>query len=224
MPRTRLYNPLPGTRLPSVIAIVITLAVTVSICAHAAAPATQPSASQQTENQWSDVVSTFAKALTDADSDAPLRTLLSDATVIRQFGRTQRDSIFTLHRKTAGLSALAVHGYIEAPSTLASDLSGDVHEADDLPDSLKKQFSPDDDEALARANVTAAKWVAASLSSAPTDPIGVIVLWRKNEPAPIFVLLKGEMDNGKLSITQVCFGDPTAPASSPAGNVAGSGD
>ena len=68
----------------------------------------------------------------------------------------------------------------------------------------------------ARANDIAAQWVTQVLQPDRNQPVGVIVLWRQDRSdtftssgtRPLFLVVKGDIQDGQYVFNQVTFGDP----------------
>ena len=81
-------------------------------------------------------------------------------------------------------------------------------------------MTPSDDTAAARANRTAAEWIAQLLEPAKDQPVAVIVLWPEprsdsffSVPSrPLFLLAKGELVNDRYVFRHIIFGDPLEAA------------
>jgi hypothetical protein len=113
---------------------------------------------------------------------------------------------------------LGVHAYLTTPDTLASDIATDFRVAADIvPEIIQREMVPLDEEAEKRANATASQWLVQVLQPEKDQPVGVIIVWPEAERRlnsdnsklqPIFVMLKGQLENGSYVIKQVSFGDP----------------
>jgi hypothetical protein len=191
---------------------------------------------------WSSTVSAVGNLLTNqGDIDAALSVLVAPDPIVRQFSRNQRASLTSLRHIASGSSLIAARGYLATPDTLASDVAADIRDTA-LPDAVKRRLTPAEDADLKRANTVASKWIASSLLTTGSEPVGVIVLWQTagaDDPAdaasdrdgivnaterkpddedesharlPLFIVVKGEQVRERFVITQICYGNPLALA------------
>lgn len=147
-------------------------------------PTTRPS---KPSAAWAATLSAFADALANgnASSEAvePVFTkFVAPDVAVREFNRTQRSSLVALRERTLGETLIVSRCYSITPSTLASDIAGDVRDAT-LPDLVKRRLTPADGADLKRANSVAAKWISTALMTSGNDPIGVMVFWQKDQAA-----------------------------------------
>jgi len=213
------------------------------------AAATQPAAenSRAVRSAWSGTVTAFASALLDASDTANLNTIVTEDAIVRQFNHAGRQSLTALREQVAGTHVIVSRSYMQTPNTLASDIANAIKDVT-LPDEIKRRLTPGDEATLKRANLTANKWIGASLFTSGSEPVAIVVLWKEGtRPAitestsgddkdgskpvvqinlPVFILLKGEMLGDRMQVTQICFGDPlpfSAPTSADE-DTAASGD
>jgi hypothetical protein len=103
---------------------------------------------------------------------------------------------------------LGAHAYEFPPATLASDIAADVKASTLVPDADKRKIVPLDDADAARANTTAADWMAQSLGAERDHLVGVAVFWNVKTNRPMFVLMKGQRTGGTHVVKQAVYGDP----------------
>jgi hypothetical protein len=173
---------------------------------------------------WPGAVDKLAQALTTGDP-ATIKAMLDTSCQVKRFTGEDKEDASQMLRRVAGGQVLGAHGYVYPPMVMAADIAADFKTAAAVPDNLKKQMIPDADEAMKRANATAAQWVGASLDAQTGDRVGAIVLWcpRSQVPGmvpgvsstaePVFVLVKAqEASKDKFRIRQIVYGTPVASA------------
>jgi hypothetical protein len=207
----------------------IVLAALISAALAALAPLTR-SAAQTTQpallapivstarQPWPDVVSSLADALVEPGGEQAVSRLLPDDVLVRRFDHADYDDRLALRDALAGLTVVATHGYLGVPNSIASDLAVDFRNSTNVPDEVKAPMLPEDDTAAKRANVTAAQWFTNTLAPATAQPIGLIVLLKREDAdgavrtsetySLVFVLLKADpTPTGQFRITHVVYGD-----------------
>src|SRR4051812_13661925 len=153
------------------LALMLGALAVIGLATSAVAQTTQPSdtaaasaneaatpAAPVSKSAWSATIAAFADALVNAPTSSTAEPFLCDDVLIRQFGTARRDSIISLREKTLGTLLMTHRAYATTPAAMASDLANDVREFN-LPDSVKRRFTPADDREARRANDVAAKWV-----------------------------------------------------------------
>jgi len=102
---------------------------------------------------------------------------------------------------------------------LAADLAADAKKSSAVPAEWARRMDARDDRDMARANATAAQWLATSVGSTDGDPVAVICLWVPTQDpagaadAPagdmVFALVKGVRgEAGQVFVRTIAFGDP----------------
>lgn len=200
------------------IAVLVGAAATL-VCAQATqsrqpAPATERA-------PWPEFVATLAETLVDpAGTDESVARVIYDDVPIRRFDRSEPDDRLTLRDATLGFAVIGTHGYVGVPNTIATDLAMDFRNAVDIPEDVRTQMVPTDEQ-VKRANITAAQWVNNALQPTAGQPVGLIVLLgpepetlsdfpaQLSDPRPIiFVLVKAEPgDSRSFRITHIVYGD-----------------
>jgi hypothetical protein len=179
-----------------------------------AAPAAASAADERAD--WSRTMNRLATLLAGKDLPA-LQRLLQPSPVIRPFGSDALQTHERLLGATTGSTVLGVHAYDNPPTTLATDLANDFHNAgDQVPPSVRDGMLPPDEATARRANETAAEWLVQVLQPEKHEVSGVIVLWpqtrgRLQAAAPkraTFVLVKAEKVDGVFVLRRLTFGDP----------------
>jgi hypothetical protein len=158
---------------------------------------------------WSETVEMVGAATEKGDVATVAATLARDATV-RSFGTQEPAGARMLVDAAAGWKLLGAHAYEFPPPTLASDIAADVKACDLVPDEQKRKIIPYDDVEAARANSTAADWIAQSLGAERNHLIGVAVFWNLKTHRPMFVLMKGHRTGDTHVVKQAVYGDPMA--------------
>ena len=196
------------------LAVVVFLSIVWGVSADAMAQTTRP-----VPAAFGKLIERIGDGLVGGDSTAMSEALADDVN-IDGFGESQRTAEKLLQAAN-GATLVSKRVYGQTPNNLASDLADDFSNAKEVPESVRREMMPDND-AVVRANVTAAQWIIQMLGPNRRQLIGVIVLCPRPEstPAnmrptpikPIFVLIKAEMDGGKAKIKQMIFGNPLEQA------------
>jgi hypothetical protein len=165
---------------------------------------------------FSGAVEDVSEGLVSGDVSA-LNKLLDESATFGGFDADARHTAEQLIVATTGGAVVSLHAYGQLPANLASDLATDFSKADHLPEAIRKEMMPDPANVV-KANVTATQWIMQTLDPNRKQLIGVIVVWPREHKAaanlrpdlvrPIFVLLKGEIADGKVRVKQIVFGDP----------------
>lgn len=170
----------------------------------ARAQTTKPAA----QATWAAAVERVALATEAADVPVVAASLTRDATV-RSFDSHEPAAARTLVDAAAGWKLLGAHAYEFPPAALAVDIAADVKASDVVSEAEKRKIIPLDDVEAARANSTAAEWLARTLAAERDQPVGVAVFWDVNANRPMFVLMKGERDwGGTFAVKLAVYGDP----------------
>jgi len=193
--------------------IICGLVLSLVLSSGASAQTTQP-----VPSEWEGAVHQLAELLVGADADA-LTTSLTPPPVIRSFHSDTLQSPQRLYTLTRGSAHVSARAYLQIPATLATDLSADFSAAETVPESARTAMAPPDDAAAKRANETAAQWLAHVLQPAKDQVTAAIVLWpdprRASLSGPVrratFVLVKGQLIDGRYVICQISVGDPLEP-------------
>lgn len=168
---------------------------------------------QPTES-WSEALGRLSDALrgnnlaavTNAIDSSPVHSFSSDTLLAPE----------KLMASTSGSRVLGLHAYLKVPTSLATDLSEDFKGAD-VPDNLRRDMVVPDPAGERLANETAARWIAQTLQPSGEQAVGVIVLWRREKSdkyasstsnRPVFILVKGDVIDGRYSFRQLIVGDP----------------
>jgi len=126
----------------------------------AAAPATQP---QPAPDEWGQIVSLVARGLSgDTEAAQSLASIIPDGVPIRHFGVTELESRTKMKEQTDGQKSLVERAYVWPIETAASDMAADFRERKSMPDAVRRQFLPRDED-LKKANITAQQWINAVL-------------------------------------------------------------
>jgi hypothetical protein len=158
---------------------------------------------------WSETVEVIGKATERGDVTSVAAMLARDA-LVRSFERNELAGARMLVDAAAGWKLLGAHAYEFPPPTLASDIAADVKSANFVADEEKRKIVPLDDAEAARANNTAADWVAQTLGAERDQLVGVAVFWNLKANRPMFVLMKGQRSGESYLVKQAVYGDPMA--------------
>ena len=180
--------------------------------ANPSAPAAEP---VNERADWTRTMNRLATLLAGKEL-RPLQKLLQPSPVIRPFGSDALQTHDRLLGATTGSTVIGVHAYDKPPTTLATDLANDFHDAGDVvPQGIREGMLPTDEAAARRGNETAAQWLVQVLQPEKHEVTGVIILWPQTRgrlaSAPnraTFVLVKGEQVDGLYVLRQITFGDP----------------
>jgi hypothetical protein len=157
---------------------------------------------------WEGAVQQFVSGLASGEMETAW-SLVGPRARIDEFDPDAPATFARLTDLTRRTTLLGIHVYEVSPTTLAEDIAADVRGADIVPDDLRKRMMPRDEDEAARANATAAQWLAQSLTAEKGDPLAVVVLWDPGETQVLFILLKGVRSSGdKFQMTRVVFGNP----------------
>lgn len=156
---------------------------------------------------WAATAERVARAAEKGDGDAVAAAMTHDAAV-RTIEEDERVPARQLAISASEWTLLGTHAYAFPPATLARDIAHDVNRSDLVPDKEKAKITPIDDADLARANATAAEWVARTLAAERDQLVAVAVYWNIKLNRPMFVLLKGQQASGDFAVTQAVYGDP----------------
>jgi len=158
----------------------------------------------------------IADGIVAGDTSA-LGDALDEQGTLEGFEQDGRQHADRLALAGSGGTIVSVHAYAQTPTNLASDLANDFAKADYVSESVRKEMIPEND-AVVRANVTASQWISQVLDPGRKQMVGVIVVWPKPETRvinirqtpqrPVFVLIKGDIEGGKVKLKQVVFGNP----------------
>lgn len=167
---------------------------------------------------WDQQVAAIAAAVVNSDP-APA-AIMFDGTTLRPFDPEASSSVAALLDRTSGGTVIFWRIYSGVPTALAGDMAEDVNAAD-LPEPLRRQFTPPGMAALRDANAVAGDWIRDTLAPRDDQPVAVIVIWRNGSALPsltaanytrdiTFVLMTGEKDSatGKSVIGEIVFGNP----------------
>ena len=183
-------------------------------CASALAQTTRPAAPAG----WSAAVEQVARATAVGDVPLVVASLTRDAAV-RSFESPEPGAARTLVDAAAGWKLLGTHAFEFPPASLAADISADVERSDVVPTADKRRIVPLDNAEAARANTTAADWVARTLGVERDHLAGVAVFWDVRANRPAFLLVRGERSgNGgdAYAVKLAVYGDPMARRAAPA--------
>jgi hypothetical protein len=164
---------------------------------------------------WSETVDAVGKATERGDVPSVAATLAREA-VVRSFETSELAGARMLVDAAAGWKLLGAHAYEFPPPTLATDIGDDVKGSSFVADADKRKIVPLDEAEAARANTTAADWVAQTLGAERDNLVGVAVFWNLKSNRPMFVLMKGQRVGGTHLVKQAVYGDPMARRSTAA--------
>src|SRR5687767_676973 len=147
---------------------------------------------------------------------------LSQIATAQPLHKGKRTDATELAAKFVGAQLLAVAAYDKKPTTLASDLSQQLANAENVPAGALAPLLVDA-EKKARANEVAANWAAELLEAADNDAIGACVFWigdgesksllSENPPEArlILCIFRAQRFPGsaELVITRIAWGNPT---------------
>jgi hypothetical protein len=175
----------------------------------ASAQTTQPAASAvPAPVTWSGIVEQIAVATEKGDVPLVVASLTRDATV-RSFESPEPAAARTLVDAAAEWKLLGSHAYEYPPASLAVDIAGDVKRSDLVPDADKRKIVPLDEAEAARANSTAADWLARTLGAERNHLVGIAVYWDVKANRPAFVLMKGlRGGHDAYAVNLAVYGDP----------------
>lgn len=169
---------------------------------------------------WDQQVATLVTALVQEDP-APAALMLEGMN-LQAFDPDASSRVMTLLERTSGNSIIFWRVYTGVPTNLAGDMAEDINAAD-VPEPLRRQFTPPGPAAMRDANTVAAEWVSDALSPKEDQPIAVVVTWRGNSALPslsvanymreiTFLLIAGERDSAthQPAIRLIRFGNPLA--------------
>lgn len=167
---------------------------------------------------WDQQVAAIAAAVVNPDP-APAAIML-DGVTLRQFDPEASSSLAALLDRTSGGSIIFWRIYSGVPAALAGDMAEDVNAAD-LPEPLRRQFTPPGMAALRDANAVAGDWIRDTLAPRDDQPVAVIVIWRGGSALPsltaahytrdiTFILMTGQKDSAtdQSAVGQIVFGNP----------------
>lgn len=196
---------------------IMALAVFALSLMPAAAQTTQPA-----PHAWIQDVNRLAEAMVSDDGAASLETMVPDDALIRRFNSTEAETCRQLHQQTGGLIVVSARAYDWPAEGVAANLAADVRDCQRLPESIRRQFVPKDDNDAKRANATAQQWLAATLRPQPGQLVALVMLWEPQsltaslltgspagEPKqPIFIMIKAHRTTEEeYHITQIAYGD-----------------
>jgi len=169
------------------------------------------SAAKPAEKQpatWAAAVERVARAAEKGDLDGVTAALSRDASV-RTIEEDDRVPPIAMAATASDWTLLGTHAYEFPPASLAGDIAADVNRSDLVSDKDKQKIVPLDDVELARANTTAAEWLARTVGAERDSLVGVAVYWNVKTNRPMFVLVKGQpITGGGFAVTQAVYGDP----------------
>jgi hypothetical protein len=177
-----------------------------------AIPATTAAATPSAQNTstWTGVAKRFVSNVCGGEVE-PAWTLMGPRARIDEFDPDAPATFARLVDLAKRATLLGVHPYETSPTTLAEDIAGDVRDATDVPEDLRRRMTPHDEDEAARANATAAQWLAQNLAAEKGQPLAAVVLWDATQSQLVFILLKGHKVSGMnpaFHITHVVFGNP----------------
>ncbi|HEV2293293.1 MAG TPA: hypothetical protein VGR35_05520 [Tepidisphaeraceae bacterium] len=187
----------------SVAALVVLL-----LTGSASAQTTRPAA-DAAPAPWGSTVEQVAKA-TELGNVPQVVSLLARDAHVRAFESPDPAAARTLIDAAADWKLLGTHAYQFPPVSLARDIAADVKRSDLVPEADKRKIVPYDDAEEARANTTAADWVAQTLAAERDQLIGVAVFWNTRNNRPMFVLMKGQASGEDYAVKLAVYGDPMA--------------
>ena len=195
----------------------------VAFCASLVAAQAQPATSRPAATlpaaalppTWPQAVAKLSDAVRGKDLTS-LAAVLERGPIIRTFGSETLVAPERLLGATTGSTLLGCHAYMHTPATLASDLVEDFKRAGEVSENIRRDMIPGDEPAEKRANEIAAQWVTQVLQPDRNQPVGIIVLWRQDRSdtftssgtRPLFLVVKGDLQDGQYVFNQVTFGDP----------------
>ncbi len=185
--------------------------VALTFAGFASAQTTQPGAGPASAGpaSWATVVEQVAKATEQGNVPQVVASLARDAQV-RSFESHEPAAARTLIDAAAEWKLLGAHAYAFPPVSLAGDIAADVKRSDLVPEAAKRKIVPFDEAEEARANTTAADWVAQTLAAQRDQPVGVAVFWNTRTNRPMFVLMKGQPGGESYDVKLAVYGDPMA--------------
>jgi hypothetical protein len=160
---------------------------------------------------WEQTVQTVAKSLAAGDDCAAQTT--ADC-FIRSFDSASTRHLADVAAHTSGATLLMAKAYLFPDGAIAGDIGAAVS-GSQVSDDVKKLLVPPDADGIAKANVTAVRWVQSALSAASADPVAVLVFYT-GDPSQaaspdgqvLFVMLKGHKDSaGTYLVNQIVYGD-----------------
>ena len=161
-------------------------------------------------SSWAGVAEHFVKNLAAGEVESAW-TLVAARARIDEFDPDAPATFARLADLAKRSTLLGVHAYETSPTTLAEDIAADVRRAETVPEELRRRMTPKDEDEAARANATAAQWLAQNLAAEKGQPLATIVLWDATESQVVFILAKGQKIAGShagFQITHVVFGNP----------------
>lgn len=182
--------------------------VALTLTRLASAQTTQPAAAADgTPPLWVAMVEQVARATEQGNVPQVVASLARDAQV-RSFESPDPAAARTLVDAAAEWKLLGAHAYEFPPVSLARDIAADVNRSELVPEAAKRRIVPLDESEEARANTTAADWVAQTLAAQRDQLIGVAVFWNTRTNRPMFVLMKGEASADEVAVKLAVYGDP----------------
>ena len=177
--------------------------------------ATADAQTTQPATTWSAGVKHFSQVVAGKDVKA-LSAVLSNGPVIRTFASEELQPPERMLGATTDSKIIGVHAYPRVPATLATDMAADFRDNTDIPENVRSNMLPTDEQAEKTANETAAQWVVQALKPAKDQPVAVILLWRQDKTDtytsktshPIFILIKGQVTDDQCTFRQIVYGDP----------------
>jgi hypothetical protein len=172
-------------------------------------------------DDWSDTINKFSKALAEGDATIASTLLANPTKDCREFGSDTLEDYAPILTASQHGVVIGAHGYLHPAMSLVSDLAADVKASNVLSDEIKQRMTPQDADALRRAEATEVQWAEQALAAKPGDAVGIIVLWvtktqsataiPTSEAPPkelMFVLLKGTKLHDQYRVTLAVYGNP----------------
>jgi hypothetical protein len=183
--------------------------IVLTLATHSTAQTTQPAEPTPAPVTWAATVEQFARSTEKGELPAVLALLARDAQ-LRSFETSDLAAARAMVDSAADWKLLGAHAYEFPPASLAGDIASDVKGSDLVPDADKRKMTPIDENEKARANTTAADWVAQTLASKRNQHVGVALFWHTRLNRPMFVLMKGQATDGAYAVSLAVYGDPMA--------------
>jgi len=157
---------------------------------------------------WAATVEQFARSTERGELSAVIALLTRDAQLRTFEAPDSAAAARAMVDSAADWKLLGAHAYEFPPASLAADIANDVKDSPLVPAADKRKMTPVDETEKARANTTAADWVAQTLGAKRNQPVGAALFWNTRLNRPMFVLMKGQSSDDAYAVNLAVYGDP----------------
>ena len=217
-------------------------------------PATQPITSRAQRTLWNSTVNLFASALIDSTDSTALRALVNDDVIVRQFNRAGRQEISNLRDHVTGMHVIMSRTYMQTPGTLAGDIANAIKDVPLPDEVKRRLTPADEAALKRANTTASTWVSASLFTNGSEPVAVVVLWKEGMEPPttqpeddepadkeakgekkpepklapiamPVFILLKGDaVTDGRIKISQICFGNPLTFSAPPSDSSADSTD